>query len=661
MLTKSILLSASRAFTVASAGAVVLISFALDPGVRGAVQHSIIDTLREIDLAQFLDASIGAERIARIGGIAIGSVSILLFGYASVCALRLLFRAHHSSRQRRFETLLDKLRVDINSVSSTEEFGPVATRALSAFAHFFGADQFKLESIDPITGATGVQFASRQAPPPVAPEVKADFLSKVCPLHEAIGSRPCHFVDLSNMKTGSPRRGTTADVAVGVSTPLGRVAVLNLTYSRPRRTFREGEIALLRDGLSALIQMSVNHCKRREREDLEKRVKHAERLETVGTLVSGIAHEFNNILGVILGYGELSLRLADGGADPMRRYVQEILTTSKRGEHIVSQILTLSREREQERRPFSLDEAITDALTLLSVSLPDLQVRCSLPSEGVVVLGHPVEIQQIIMNLCKNAFEASVASARVNIEVTILQVEGVRSLSLGLLQPGEYVRIGVADTGKGIAPEELPHIFEPFFTTRDSSGGTGLGLAAVNSLVTGMGGCIDVASELGNGTCFDLYFPRSTLAPFPTHQFIPAERVPLGDGQLIAILDRDVHDLAMCEEKVAALGYEPVGFSDVGRMKESLAEQAADFIIIDALSIPPHYSPRDIELSTHGTPFVLVSRSGRIQSADPLNAAQLRKPLCSKALAQTIAGELRRQSELTPQRSLAIHERRRRL
>lgn len=365
----------------------------------------------------------------------------------------------------------------------------------------------------------------------------------------------------------------------------------------------------------------------------------------MGTLAGGIADEFNNILGAILGYGELALQRANEAGE-VDHYLNEIMTTAKRAEYIVSQILTLSRSREQERRPFNLVEAIADALPLLSASLPGLTVNATLPSDdNAVMLGHPVEIQQVVMNICKNAWEASTGNARVDIEVKAFATERVRSLSLGLLQPDKYLCIRIADNGEGIAPDVLPHIFEPFFTTKDNVGGTGLGLAAVHGLVTTLDGRINVTSNLGKGTCFEIYFPQSTLDPIPVAQFFNVPKVTMGDGQLIALLESDSRDLAMHEEKIAALGYEPVGFLDIDQMENWLAERSPDLIIIDGKSVPTRYSSRDIEVMARSAPIILMShleQSGALNAVFASHVTRLRKPLSSKALADAISGQLYR-------------------
>lgn len=594
---------------------------------------------------QFLDANGRANASANSRRVAVGIISILLWGYVAVLSYRLRIKTRLLRLRLDFESFLRTTQREFDDAVSREDVCNTAVRALYAFTNFFDADGFALELIEPRTGVTVEHLQSKQPPLPLLPEVKADFLNKVGSDSDEAASIRSYFVDLSNRRESVPTpKWMTVAVVAGVRTPLGRVGILHLTFDRPRLKLNEDEVALLCNGLFALFQATLQHSRRHEREDLEKRLKHAERLKAVGTLAGGIAHEFNNILGAILGYGEMAMQQA-GGAGSVTPYVKQMVATARRAERIVNQILTLSRNREQEREPFNLADAVADALPLIAASLPYLQVRTALSAEGAVMLGHPVELQQIIMNLCKNAWEASSGNARVEIEVKTVEVADVMSLSLGLLQPGKYLCLRIADDGKGIAPEVLPHIFDPFFTTREQTGGSGLGLTAVHGLVTGLSGRINVTSDIGKGACFDLYFPHSNLTPVPLSQFFEVAQVPLGNGERIVLLEHDVGSLAMSEEKVAALGYEPVGFSDIHRMKDWLAEETADLIVIDALSVPPHYSAGDIENIVHGTTFIVIpdrERRATLQQERLPNTILLQKPLSSKALADAIAKNLRR-------------------
>jgi signal transduction histidine kinase len=571
------------------------------------------------------------------------ATSLVLFSYASFLTFRVRAQAVTLTGLLESQSLLDKFKRDFEEDLSRGEFRAVAIRALSEFSRHFGATEFKLEIVEPRTGVTVEEFASERPPPGVVPKVKADFLARIGSSIDKPGDVASYFVDTGKASAFGTQIWTTTEVAAGVKTPLGRVAVLHLAFEASRHAFSEDEVSLLCTSLSGLIQTAVDHCKRKNREDLERRLRHAERVQAVGTLAGGIAHEFNNILGAILGYGEIASQLSrEGGA--VDHYIDEITTTAKRAEYIVNQILTLSRNREHERQPFNVVEAIADALPLTLASLPDLEVNATLePDPSCVMVGHPVELQQVVMNLCKNASEASRGRARVDIEIKVVTVEQVQALTLGLLSPGRYLHLRVADNGKGIAADILPHIFEPFFTTRGTIGGTGLGLAAVHGLVTASDGRIHVTSALEIGTCFEIYFPQSELAPVPVNQFFDAPRVTRGNGQLIALLEANSSERPMLEEKIAALGYEPMGFSDIRRMQHCLGRMVPDVVMIDVRSLPAGYSLRDIEAMASGAPVILIAQPGQTAGISLMCAPHLkwlRKPLTAKALADAIGDQL---------------------
>ncbi len=574
-----------------------------------------------------------------LAGAVFAFASLCLCAYASWLTFSGMRQATSIKRLLDGQSLLHRFAQAFDETLNRDEFTVVATRVLSEFAFYFGADALRVEIVEPRTGVTIEEYLSAQFPPPLAPEVKAHFLTRVSASQTTEDQSAGYFLDIANSHSKSFTGRQTTTVAAAVLTPLGRIAIMLLTFPKPRRTFRQDEVSLLCSSLSGLIQTASDHCKRRNREDLERRLRHAERVQAVGTLAGGIAHEFNNILGALLGYGEMALQRAQEGGQ-VEPYLAEMMSTARRAEYIVNQILTLSRNREQERRPINLVEAIRDALPLISASLPLLEVNARLePDEDCKLLGHPVELQQVVMNLCKNAAEASRGEIRVNINVDVVVIEDVQSLSLGLLQPGKYVRVRIADNGTGISPDALPHIFEPFFTTKAATGGTGLGLSAVHGLVTAMDGRINVESDCAKGTSFEVYFPHSTLLPTPINQFFETPKVTLGNGQLIALLKPHARDLAMHEEKIAALGYEPVGFLEIGAIEEWLSTQTPDLIIIDIRSLPPRYTACDIASMAQGASVVLISHAGNedmLSAAIALRFNVLREPLSTSALAEGI-------------------------
>lgn len=201
--------------------------------------------------------------------------------------------------------------------------------------------------------------------------------------------------------------------------------------------------------------------------------------------------------------------------------------------------------------------------------------------------------------------------------------------------------INVTDNGSGIAPGLLRHVFEPFFTTKSKSGGTGLGLAAVHGYVTGMNGRIHVESTPAMGTTFKLYFPFTAEAPVPLAQFFDERTVPLGDGQVVALAQKDQNLRLMFEEKIAALGYEPVGFSNLAALRKWIADgdRHPDLIVFD---LDIWQSPPDLEAVAQEYPFgsTLFLTDPARDGLDPRrfpSVPTLRKPVSANSLATTLS------------------------
>ena len=310
---------------------------------------------------------------------------------------------------------------------------------------------------------------------------------------------------------------------------------------------------------------------------LAAQLKQAEKMQAVGHLAGGIAHDFNNILGAILGYGELAQRRATGDGD-MTRYLDTIMGAGNRAKSLVTQILSYSRAEGGEKFPVIVAPIAQEVADLLKGSMPiALELNFVDECTDATVLGDPTRLHQLLMNLCTNAIHAMGQSGSLELKIHCEVLEEVRKVRTGEIPAGEYVRISVRDTGHGIAPEVIDRIFEPFFTTKPAGRGTGLGLALVHSVVTEYKGFIDVASELGKGTTFTVWIPR-TYAEEGTGD--EEAKLPMGEGQVILAVDDEEDVLHALEEMLAQLGYEPVGFTD---SREALKAIRADPRRFDAI------------------------------------------------------------------------------
>lgn len=248
---------------------------------------------------------------------------------------------------------------------------------------------------------------------------------------------------------------------------------------------------------------------------LERQLRRAQRLEAVGTLSSGIAHEFNNMLTLILGFGEMALETPAEASECL----QQVLRTAERGRDIVRQMLTFSRGDDQPRAPLDLGATARECLNLLRATLPrDVRLESSLPEEPLYVSANATQIHQLLINLVSNAADAlreqGSSGGTIRMELTCC-ADGKSQAGLPRLLPGEHARLSVTDNGPGMAAEVLERIFDPFFTTKEPGKGTGLGLAVVHGIVQTMEGAITVASKPGQGSCFDILLPLAIIADTP--------------------------------------------------------------------------------------------------------------------------------------------------
>jgi signal transduction histidine kinase len=247
----------------------------------------------------------------------------------------------------------------------------------------------------------------------------------------------------------------------------------------------------------------------------------------LGALAGGIAHDFNNMLAAILGYTELVMDDVPRESRAWHR-LQRVLTAGERAKDLVRQILTVSRQQKQERRPVQLRLLTEEILKLLRPSLPmTIAIHQHLDPHVGTVLADPTQIYQVLMNLCINAEHAMRLSGGV-LEVGLDEVDVTEPLPVrdGTLMPGPYVRLTVHDTGHGIPDEILERIFDPFFTTKVADEGTGMGLTVVQGIMRNHDGAIHVTSLPDQGSTFTLYFPRF-YKPIETSE-AAAEPVPGG-------------------------------------------------------------------------------------------------------------------------------------
>jgi PAS domain S-box-containing protein len=244
-----------------------------------------------------------------------------------------------------------------------------------------------------------------------------------------------------------------------------------------------------------------------ERRKLQHQLLQAQKMEALGTLAGGVAHDFNNVLAAIMGFTELAA--VEEGEDARQECLDQVLTASGRARDLVYQILTFSRMRETGRRPVQMNPIVKEALKLLRSSIPaTIGIRSDVDEDPVVVYTDPTQIHQVLMNLCTNAVHA-MKGRKGTLSVSLTQERfgnGSFPAPCGLPE-GLYAKLQVADTGYGMSREVLERVFEPFFTTKPHGEGTGLGLSVVYGIVQACRGAIDISSRPGKGTRVEVYLP----------------------------------------------------------------------------------------------------------------------------------------------------------
>ncbi|MFH1679322.1 MAG: PAS domain S-box protein, partial [Candidatus Eisenbacteria bacterium] len=264
----------------------------------------------------------------------------------------------------------------------------------------------------------------------------------------------------------------------------------------------------LRDGEGRISGIGGLATDITEQRALEMRLRQSQKMEAIGTLAGGVAHDFNNIIYSIIGFADLAMDHTEEGSKPFR-CLEQVREAGRRASDLVGQILAFGRREEIERRPLRLQQVIGEALGMIEGARPrSVEIRERLDPECGEVVADSTEIHQVVLNLCTNAFHAMRERGGV-IEVRLeeWEIDEKAALMMPDLKPGRYARLSVNDTGHGMDDSTMRRVFEPYFTTKSVGEGTGLGLFTVHGIVRGLSGDILVESGPGRGTCFDVYLP----------------------------------------------------------------------------------------------------------------------------------------------------------
>ncbi|MBU0769761.1 MAG: PAS domain S-box protein, partial [Proteobacteria bacterium] len=285
---------------------------------------------------------------------------------------------------------------------------------------------------------------------------------------------------------------------------------------------------------------------------LEAQLQQAHRMQSIGTLAGGIAHDFNNILSAIIGYTELTVDYLEKGSLPYNN-LQEVLEAGERAKDLINQILTFSRQSEQDLKPLQLKLIINEVLKLIRATFPSsIEIQKDLTSDAAI-LGDQIKIHQVLMNLCTNASHAMQEKGGM-LSVSLSEVELDSSFIVKHfdIKPGSYLKLSISDTGHGMSASLMGHIFDPFFTTKEKGKGTGMGLSVVHGIVKSHNGTIHVYSEPGEGSTFNVYLP---IIEKQLEQKIRAEKpIPTGTEHILFVDDEESL-IDMGKQSLVSLGY----------------------------------------------------------------------------------------------------------
>ena len=394
--------------------------------------------------------------------------------------------------------------------------------------------------------------------------------------------------------------------------------------------------------LTVLVDVTPIRAAEKERELLMLQLQQAQKMEAIGTLAGGVAHDFNNILGIILGNVDLAI---DGMPqdDPVFENLSEIESAVSRARDIVKQLLGISRKSEQTLTFMHLVPVVEEAVKFLRATIPaNIDIQTALSIENDVICADSTQVHQIMINLCANASHAMEADGgQLSVRGENVTVKEILPGVAKPIEPGSYVRLMVCDTGMGIDEEIREKIFDPYFTTKAMGKGTGMGLSMVQGIMENCGGGIVLDSTPGKGTCFTLYFPSTDM---PVDTVIRSEIALATGTERILFVDDETLIVDLSEKMLTRLGYQVTTCTDVfeALFLVECDPSAVDLVITD-MAMPGMTGGQFIERIRQMAPMLpVILCSGHLEriSAEEIETlsidAVLAKPVSFKELATAV-------------------------
>lgn len=384
-----------------------------------------------------------------------------------------------------------------------------------------------------------------------------------------------------------------------------------------------------------------------ERKNLESQLIQAQKMEAVGVLAGGIAHDFNNILSPILGYSEMMK--TDLPLDsPLQNPLQQIYTAAERARDLVKQILTFSRQSEQELKPIKVQHVLKEVFKLIRHSLPaSIEIHQDISNNCGYVMADLTRIHQIIMNLITNAYHAMQETGG-KLAISLKEVDlAFEDLNGSTMIPGTYICLTISDTGVGMENTIKKRIFDPYFTTKEQDKGTGLGLSVVHGIVKKYGGDIKVYSEPGKGSVFKIFLPEIENS-METKSTEKIDHIPMGNERIL-LVDDEMQVLEMEKLILERLGYQVTALNNSLIALEAFRSQSAKFdLVITDMTMPDMTGIQLVEeLSMIRPDIRIIICTGFSEQISEVKASALgihgflTKPLIIGDLAKTIRRALK--------------------
>ncbi len=339
------------------------------------------------------------------------------------------------------------------------------------------------------------------------------------------------------------------------------------------------QLSLMMDSVWNIAQRSLE---REEKENLKAQLVQSQRMDSIGRLAGGVAHDFNNMLGVILGYIQLALDKLDEG-HPVVSKLLEARKATERSVDLTRQLLTFASKQIVQPTIIDLNQAVDGLLSMLKRLIGENIELAWNPGEGQLCVNmDPSQLDQLLTNLCVNARDAISGQGRVRIETELKQPSDDLFQKFPTMERGHFLRLRVSDSGCGMDAETMARIFEPFYSKKERGKGSGLGLATVYGIVKQNHGSVDVHSTLEQGSVFDIYLPQAGSARLEGGK-INSEEPSSGRGEKILVVEDEKDLLAMVCDMLRALGYEPLAAASPEEALRRAAQEDYDLILSDVI------------------------------------------------------------------------------